>query len=461
MKKRMSLIMAVVIIAAMAAMFVIPTSAASEPVTSVTPLQSYEMLLGLELSHKLFDDPWDWTTGDGPNNPNWQNLVADGKMPAVRIQTIKVPADQTFAEGEKISLNWILVKGNLHQALCLNYDLGTGVVAGQNYDFLSQVDYTAAIPEDRRTGIIQFVTTLTVEADGNVTERTYANGVLVLQRHTHDGAGPTLNGGVQYSFFCMNNDTTAFGAQSAAYMEKGVETVSFLYWSTSKVTVNNSDAMVAGLYNAMARYYGMDVVWYPQDTVKNGLIVGKGGVRYYENGVMQTGWVGTRYFLKETGYMVTEAREIGGVPYAPKDSRSKYSGVYRYYYSGKLAAVDGAYGDFYFRKGEKVKGWLDDTHYYYLETGIKCTTSRTIGGIYYEYDTANDTLSKQQGLIDEDGDVFYLIDGVKAGGWQNIDGEWYYFYKETGVMIIGATVKILGVEHTFDENGACKDYNPQ
>ncbi len=453
MKKFFAIALALVMLVAV---FAIPTSAKAED--AQRPLDAYEMLMGIELSHYFYDDPWIWYEGNGPVTVNWNNMGADGKMPAVRIQTIYVPADQTFAEGEKVSINWMLVKGNLHQAISLNYDLGTGELTGANGDFLSQIDYSAAIPAEKRTGYIQFVTMLIPQADGNVVEKTFANGELILQRHTHDGAGPTINGGVPYQYFCMNNNGTAFNAGSDAYMNKGVKTIEFLYWSSTTVTVTDAESLAAGLYNSLARYYDMDVVWYPQNVEKNGLVVGKGGVRFYENGEYKTGWVDGRYFLKETGYMVTAAREIGGVPYAPVADDCSYGTNVRSTNTGKLKAVDGAYGDFYFRNGEKVKGWLDDTHYYYLETGIKCTTSRTIGGVYYEYDTVNDKLSKQQGLIDEDGDVFYLIDGVKAGGWQNIDGEWYYFYKETGVMIIGATVKILGVEHTFDENGVCQDY---
>ena len=456
MKKFLALALALLMLVAV---FVLPTSAKAED--AQRPLDAYEMLMGIETSHFIYDDPWIWYDLSGPSTPNWNNLSNDGTMPAVRIQTIYVPADQTFAEGEKISINWMLVKGNNHPALCLNYDLGTGELTGANYDFLSQVDYTASIPAEKRTGYIQFVTILKAGEDGNVTEKTFANGELILQRHTHDGAGATLNGGVSYAYACMNNDSTAFNASSDAYLNKGVKTADFLVWTTKRTTVDNVDALAAGIYNAFARYYDLDVVWYPQNYVKNGFVIGKGGVRYYENGVMQTGWVGTRYFLKETGYMVTEAREIGGVPYVPAKTTKKNGTAKRYMNIGKLVGFTGVYGERHYKKGVMTTGWLDDTHYYYLETGIKCTTSRTIGGVYYEYDTINDVLNKQQGLIDEDGDVFYLIDGVKAGGWQNIDGEWYYFYKETGVMIIDATVKILGVEHTFDENGACKDYNPQ
>ena len=147
--------------------------------------------------------------------------------------------------------------------------------------------------------------------------------------------------------------------------------------------------------------------------------------------------------------MVTEDRTIGGVP-------CKYNEV-----DFTMTFVDGPFGDFYFENGIKHKGWLDDTHYYYLETGKKCVDTRTIGGIYYEYDMTADALNKQQGFIDEDGDTFYLINGVKATGWQQIDGEWYYFYKETGVMIVDATVSVGGDEHVFDADGICKDYIPQ
>lgn len=456
MKKYLAFALALVMLAVM---FVLPTSAAQEPDTTFNIRDSYEMILGKkELSNKLFSDPWDWTTTDGygPNTPNWNNFGADGKLPAVRIQTIYVPADQTFAEGEVISLNWYLVKSNLHQAICLKYDLGTGVVSGMNYDFLSIVDYTAPVPEADRTGLIQFVTTMKVEDDGNVTESTYANGVLVLRRHTHDGAGATLNGGVTYQYACMNNDTTAFNASSDAYLNKGVETVNFLFWSTSTTTVTNSDFTAAGLYNLFARYYGKDVVWYPQDVTKNGMVVGQGGIRYYVDGVYQTGMISSRYYYKETGYLATEDLIIGGKAY--------YFTANNGYTSGRMKVYTGVRGNYYYTKGVKTGGWVDydgDGNYdayYYLESKEKCTTSRKIGGVYYEYNPKTDTLSKVQGLIDEGDDTFYLIDGVKATGWQEIDGDMCYFYKETGVMVLDATITILGVPHTFDADGICIDY---
>ena len=238
--------------------------------------------------------------------------------------------------------------------------------------------------------------------------------------------------------------------------DANVVTINLLSWNNKAAT----ESLVTGLYNAFARYYDKDVKWYPQDVAKNGLIVAADGVRKYSKGTMVTGWSNNRYFYKETGLMVTEAREIGGVPYAPVyDTSAVYDGgEVRNHFLGKLKAVDGPYGDYYFQNATMVKGWLDDNHYYYLETGIKCTTSRTIGGIYYEYDAANDMLNKQNGLIEEDGDIFYLIDGEKQGGWQNIDGDWYYFYKESKVMIVGATVSVGGVERVFDENGICTSY---
>ena len=437
------------------AVFAVPTSAKAEGAQA--PYDAYEMLLGKEWMRSRFDEPLDWSEREDkiPARVILMNAGSTCRYANVRIQTIFVPEDQTFTEGTKIAINWQITAGG-EPFIALNYDLGTGILSGADMNkYLTQVDYSAAIPENGRTGYIQFITFLSPDENGIFIEKTFANGVLIYQRRT---TGSTDLGEKAFRFWNANNDTTSYATYSPAYENQGVKTISMTMWVNNKAT---TDSLAAGLYNAFARYYDKDVVWYPQDVTKNGFVIGNGGVRYYKDGVMQTGWVGTRYFLKETGYMVTEAREIGGVPYAPKRTKTNYDGETRYFYTGKLAAVDGAYRDFYFRNGEKVKGWLDDTHYYYLETGIKCTTSRTIGGVYYEYDTVNDKLSKQQGLIDEDGDVFYLIDGVKAGGWQNIDGEWYYFYKETGVMIIGATVKILGVEHTFDENGACKDYNPQ
>ena len=460
MKKKLSLILAVAMVAALFAVFAIPASAKTE---SEFPMGDiYKTILGTnDIGYTLYGegDYWDWTIkADTPNmtgvpsGQHWLQFKAQfaskQTAPNYRISHVYVPENAVFADGEEMSINWLQVNKNNIICLCQNYNFNTGVVRPATMNFRGEIIEQNALPENERRGFIQFIDT--VEFDGEkMIQKTYANGKLVL--HT-EVAGSLTWSGVKYNFLVMNANVTAADEDNGVYSDwftipsyvtdKGVRTTLCLYYHEAAV----NESTVAGLYNAFANRYGKDVKWYPQDVEKNGLIVGKGGIRFYENGEYKTGWIDGRYFLKETGYMVTEDLVIGGVPCA-------YNAT-----TLKMEFIDGTYGDFYFRNGEKVKGWLDDTHYYYLETGIKCTTSRTIGGVYYEYDTVKDTLSKQQGLIDEDGDVFYLIDGVKAGGWQNIDGEWYYFYKETGVMIIGATVKILGVEHTFDENGVCQDY---
>ena len=466
MKRKLSLIMALAMVAALFAVFAIPASAKT---TSKTPMGDlYEAILGEhDIAHRIFDlagagnEYSDWTVEaevegmpDVPGGVYHQNLSAGLKnqhAPAYRISHVYIPADATFEDTEEYAVNWMFVYKTLYVPLCQNYNFNSGIVRPATMDWRGTIVEQNPVPENERRGFIQFIDT--VEFDGSkMTQKTYANGKLVL--HTEVDGSLTWNQ-VRYQFFSMNSNpawvpeggnAAALGA-APAYLEKGVRTTAWLSFLNAPV----SESSVTGLYNAFANRYGKDVKWYPQDVTKNGLIIGKGGIRLYENGEYKTGWEGevgnSRYFYKETGYLVTEDRTIGGVPCAYDESTLK------------MTFVDGPFGDFYFENGVKKTGWLDATHYYYLETGKKCVDTRTIGGVYYEYDLSADALNKQQGLIDEDGDTFYLVDGVKQGGWQQIDGDWYYFYKETKVMVVNATIKILGVEHTFDADGICQDYN--
>lgn len=457
MKKKLSLVMALVMIAAMFAVFAIPTSAKTESAVPVG--DAYAALLGeYDIGSRLYGregEYWDWSVQyeNGvalPSGQHWLQFVADipagSNAPTVRISQVYIPEDAVFADGEEMSINWIQVHKNFIMCLCQNYDFNTGIVRPTTMSFRGSIVYQEAVPEAERRGVIQFIDT--VEFDGTKTiQKTYANGKLVLQTEVE---GSLTWNGVQYNFLVMNGNVPAGDAETykdwftiPSYVtDKGVRTFLCLYYHNAPV----SDSIVAGLYNIFANRYNKDVVWYPQDEVKNGLVVGKGGIRYYVDGEYQTGWVDGRYFYKETGYLATEDITIGGAPYAYNEMTLG------------MDAIDGAYGKFYFIGGEKVKGWLDENHYYYLETGEKCTSTRKIGGIYYEYSPKTDLLTKVQGFIDEAEDTFYLIDGVKATGWQEIDGAMCYFYKETGVMVIDATITILGVPHTFDADGICIDY---
>lgn len=257
MKKLLAIVLALIMIVSALAL---PVFAASDE-TASDLVKSYNKILGLDASSRLYNDPWDWTNAEnGPNTPNWNNFGAIGALPTYRMQTIYVPEG---AEGQ-ISINWLLVKGNLHQAICLNYDIVTGVLSQANYDFLSIVDVSEAVPEDQRTGYIQFITTNEYDpATEIVTQSTYANGKLILQSHTHDGAGNTLYSGVQYAFSCMNNDTTAFSGQSAAYLEQGVKTLNFLVWYNDEGNAPVSKRTVIDLYNLYAAHYNMKKIVLP------------------------------------------------------------------------------------------------------------------------------------------------------------------------------------------------------
>lgn len=200
--------------------------------------------------------------------------------------------------------------------------------------------------------------------------------------------------------------------------------------------------------------------------------------RYYKDGIMQTRWQEIDgklyYFFWQTGYMVkSKTYTIGGLRREFNDDHSvkpvngwQDKSGYKYYYrDGEMQlAWQNIDGDtYYFLKsdhvyGQMASGWqrIGGKYYYFYQYGTDnygklLTEARNIGGTWHEF---NSDGSLKLGFITYGGNTYYYKDSNALKGWQEIDGKWYYFYLESGIMVKESR-NIGSVWYEFDANGVC------
>ncbi len=200
--------------------------------------------------------------------------------------------------------------------------------------------------------------------------------------------------------------------------------------------------------------------------------------RYYIDGIIQRGWHEIDgklyYFFSSTGYMVKESTyTIGGLLRVFNEDHSvqpingwQTKNGYKYYYvNGEMVTgwkiIDGE--TYYFLRsddvfGQMASGWqkIGGVFYYFYAYGSDnygqmVTADRTIGGTWHEFDTDGTLLT---GFCYNNGNTYYMLNGKLASGWQKINGEYYYFLLESGLMVTESRA-IGGVWYEFDENGVC------
>ena len=109
-------------------------------------------------------------------------------------------------------------------------------------------------------------------------------------------------------------------------------------------------------------------------------------------------------------------------------------------------------GTRYYVKDVYQTGWIEidsKTYYFSKEDGYMVTKSGKIGGVWYGINP-DGTLA--DGFLKDDDGTRYYNKGTFLTGWQEIDGDTYYFYTENGIMAIGQ-IKIGGSIHYFSEDG--------
>ena len=104
-------------------------------------------------------------------------------------------------------------------------------------------------------------------------------------------------------------------------------------------------------------------------------------------------------------------------------------------------------------------GWNGD---YYYENGVKCTGIHAVDGVWYDFGEDGVSKGKYTGLVqDAEGVYHYAKLGAPAGGWFEIDEEWYYFDTETLAPVAEKTFTYPNSKavttYQFHENGKIVD----
>ncbi len=208
---------------------------------------------------------------------------------------------------------------------------------------------------------------------------------------------------------------------------------------------------------------------------------------------------GLYYFLSTTGYMVTDSTyKLGGYmrefnedhTVKPLNGLQDYYGTYYYYVNGVKQTgwqtIDGV--TYYFMASDHVFGqaaqrWMyigNKVYYFYASTSATpyaLKTSGSIGGIDYEYhedwyiiyngfincEYANVAPDNSAANIQKKNSTTrYYVNGEMQTDWQNIDGNWYYFFKigsENGSGYMCTESRTIGgVWYEFEEDGKCPGY---
>ena len=205
------------------------------------------------------------------------------------------------------------------------------------------------------------------------------------------------------------------------------------------------------------------------------------GTWYYMNasGAMQTGWQkldGVWYYMDSSGAMLTGWQDIGGARYylnlsngAMLTGWQKIDGNWYYFYSGgsmatnteidgwsidangiatKIEAVQNGWlqvgnDKLYYIEGVAQIGLVDieGARYYFNENGMMQTGWQIIDNVkYYFYESGQMATSTEiDGWSIDSNGIATKIE-VVLNGWQNIDGDWYYYVnnvKQTGWLTLG------------------------
>ncbi|MCQ2512969.1 MAG: hypothetical protein MJ092_06270, partial [Lachnospiraceae bacterium] len=228
----------------------------------------------------------------------------------------------------------------------------------------------------------------------------------------------------------------------------------------------------------------------PKKVVQNGWACEDGLWMYFENGVMQTGWIrpGTKwYYLDANGIMLTGLQNINGTRYYfDEDGAMLIDWIAadgNWYYALSSGAIQTGWvkvgntwyfmdsngvmqtgfisdaGSVYYLSGSGAMqtGWIAVNGYWYYasSSGVIQTGWLPLGNNWYYLNADG---SMQIGWKDINGHRFYFeANGAMHVGWLEINGTWYYYnssgYEARGWMYIN------GKDYHFDENdGRC--YNP-
>jgi len=264
------------------------------------------------------------------------------------------------------------------------------------------------------------------------------------------------------------------------YYQDGTKATGWLELSGTKYYLDESGAMVTGEYTIAGKVHKFSSggKWLGEKKpAKTGWVQDGADWYYYENGVMQTGWLdlnGVKYYLDATGTMVTGEYTIAGKVHRfatsgkwlgekqlPKTGWVQDGADWYYYQSGvkKTGWVEVSSKWYYLdANGVMQTGWLQlgNTKYYLRGSGAMVTGQFTIEGVVHKFSSGGKWLGEVQkpaktGWAQESGVWYYYQNGTKVTGWLELSGTKYYL-DETGAMVTGEYT-IEDVVYKFSAGG--------
>lgn len=179
-----------------------------------------------------------------------------------------------------------------------------------------------------------------------------------------------------------------------------------------------------------------------------------GGVWTYtkSNGKLaEDEWIldgGRWYYFEGTGMLVNIARKIGGTWYAFGRDGAMAAGEW---IRCRWDPEDNEYLEWYYANadGSLAKGWQNIGGAWYCfyggepdETGwdpfMFNGQIREIGGALYAFRPSGEMIGDGWGQVSRNGEKYWVYadrSGVLATGWKQINGAWYYFREDDGVML--------------------------
>ena len=93
---------------------------------------------------------------------------------------------------------------------------------------------------------------------------------------------------------------------------------------------------------------------------------------------------------------------------------------------------------------------LTGERYFDPETGYMVTDSAVIDGVLYLF---NEDGSVKNGFVDYKGGKVYCADGEVLSGWQEIDGDTYYFDPANNYCAVTDEITIDDIVYAFNSDG--------
>ena len=285
--------------------------------------------------------------------------------------------------------------------------------------------------------------------------------ILVSQWKTIDGS----------TYYFKEDGYIAKGVYETVSQD-GSETALFVFDDSTGVFLSDS----SGLHDSGADTYWVENGVVVKDAGLVRIVLDSGEVNYYYFGADGKAYKGTD---EQTNYLVEKNNGLGlpaGIYYSFESN-----GVISHFADTSINGIyyDEESGNYYYCVDGIIiaNGLMEiDGYYYYARTSTGAfVTSQTYWitktnglldeGIYTFNEKGQivfpDESEKKNGIVEENGSLYYYVDGVVTGaGLIQIDGNYYYVKTSTGEVVHGQTYWITATNdllpsgiYTFDESG--------